>query len=96
MIYRLVYKDAYDELWVQYGEDNVHHCPHYLPNAHASPENTTVHPTISTAMIAIERSIKSDNSIVPILQFAQNRYSSWSNVVADETVLTHIDGMIAC
>lgn len=96
MVYRLVYKDAADVIWVQYGAGNANHRPHFLPLHHTDVSKVTVHPTVESAMAGIERFEEIESSAELKIQFANDRNSEWTYVVDEEVVLGHIDKMIMC
>ena len=96
MVYRLVYRDTSDTLWVQYGVGNTRRRPHFLQSEHTSADNITLHPTMESALAGIERFKEVASSAVPKIQFAKNKKSEWTYVVDEESVLAHIDDMIAC
>ena len=96
MVYRLVYKDASDVLWVQYGVGNAKRRPHFLPIQHTTPTNITIHPTVESAIAGVERFNEFDSTANVKIQFANNPNSEWTYIVDEEVVLGHIDEMILC
>ena len=96
MVYRLVYRDSSDTLWVQYGADAVYHRPTFLQMEHAFPESITNHTTIETALAGIERFNEFDSSVTVKIQFAKSRDGLWADVVDDKSAHSHIHDMIAC
>lgn len=96
MVYRLVYIDGADTLWVQYGRGNAKRRPHFLQEHHTTPDKCTVHPNIESALEGIRRFEEFDSSVRIRTQFAKTRNGDWTWVVDEDAVIAHIDEMISC
>ena len=106
MVYRLVYRDSSDILWVQYGAAAYKQRPQFLQIHHARPDCITVHPSIESAEDGISRFNDIDATVIPRIQFACHIFDpvsarpideeDWNYLVDEELLLRHITDLIAC